>query len=144
MDILNVRQQSRNSKLKEMVQPEKVEDLKIQKLQSLIIESKHAVVQHILNARIAHNDLLQIAEMDKSLKTLLQSKLESKANAIGQKALLIDQRILSKVELLANIVGHGADLEKYLNEYNDDDFCSMLESLPGKYHCFYVFMFICL
>jgi hypothetical protein len=122
----------KRKKLKEIVELEISEESKIQRLQSLIIKSKHAVVQHILDARVAENDLIQIAELDVSLKALLKSKLESsKANCIGGKLFLFDKKVLNKVELISNIGGYGGLLLKSLNEYNDDELGNMLQSLPG-------------
>jgi hypothetical protein len=120
-------------KVKETVELEISEESKIQKLQSLIIKSKHAVVQHILDARVAQNDLIQMAEVDVQLKALLKSKLElSKVNCIGAKSFLFDKRVLMRVELFANIVGYGALLLKCFHEYNDDELCAMLQALPGQ------------
>jgi hypothetical protein len=132
MRISNLDMTQKRKKLKETVELEISEESKIQRLQSLIIKSKHAVVQHILDARVAQNDLIQIAELDMSLKALLKSKLESsKVNSIGGKLFLFDKRVLNRVELFANIVGYGGLLLKSLNEYNDDELCTMLKSLPG-------------
>lgn len=132
MRISNSDMTQKRKKLKEIVELEISEESKIQRLQSLIIKSKHAVVQHILDARVAENDLIQIAELDVSLKALLKSKLESsKANCIGGKLFLFDKKVLNKVELISNIGGYGGLLLKSLNEYNDDELGNMLQSLPG-------------
>lgn len=133
MRISNVDMRQKRTKVKETVELEISEESKIQKLQSLIIKSKHAVVQHILDARVAQNDLIQMAELDLQLKALLKSKLElSKVNCIGAKSFLFDKRVLMRVELFANIVGYGALLLKSFHEYNDNELCAMLQDLPGQ------------
>jgi hypothetical protein len=133
MRISNLDMRQKRKKFKETVELEISEESKIQKLQSLITKSKHAVVQHILDARVAQNDLIQMAEVDVALKALLKSKLElSKVNCIGAKSFLFDKRVLMRVELFANIVGYGALLLKSFHEYYDDELSAMLQALPGQ------------
>ena len=89
-----------------------------------------AAVQQLLLSRGLINDVLPIETSDESLETS-RMKLEKVAD-LGLKVLRLDQNDLSSIEIQSKTVGHGEHLLGLLNEYDDKELSSILQSLPGK------------
>ena len=113
-----------------------INDAKIMKLKDQILDSKQAVVKHILHSRTLQNNLNQIKIIDTALKNHLNMIQKSKFNQfkdLGKRISNLDQKIILQIEKITASEGYGDCLERSINSYNDDELCSVLNSLPGLY-----------
>lgn len=91
---------------------------------------KQAVLQHILQSSGLSDDLPQVETSDECLE-VMKIRL-SKVNDLGLRVLQLEQSELNSIEILSNTTGHGEHLLSLLNNYEDKELSSVLQSLPGN------------
>lgn len=91
---------------------------------------KQAVLQHISQSRGLSDDFPQVEKSDECSE-VMEIRL-SKVNDLGLRVLQLEQSELSSIETLSNTTGHGEHLLSLLNNYEDKELSSVLQSLPGN------------
>lgn len=102
------------------------------KMEEDINNSKQAVVKHILHARGLSDDLSIYGMRNDDCLEISKFSL-NKVNDLGNKVLRLDQDELSSIESQSGTIGHGEHLLNLLNNYEDRELSTVLESLPGNF-----------
>jgi hypothetical protein len=128
--MCNSRSNSRRSSLRlkiDVISELRMAEEEMRKQEELM---KQAIAQHISHSRGSSDELPPTETSDEFLEksTLRLDKVAD----LGHKVLRLDQSELSSIEIQSNAVGHGEHLLSLLNNYEDKDLSSVLQSLPGN------------
>jgi hypothetical protein len=128
--MCNSRSNSRRSSLRlkiDVISELRIMEEEMRKQEEMM---KQAVAHHMSQSRSLSYDLPPIETSSERLET--STIRLNKVADLGLKVLQLEQSELSSIESQSNTVGHGEHLLSLLNNYEDKELSSVLQSLPGN------------